>query len=36
VFADVNADFATLVSTVVILLVLAGIVLRTGQWLFLA
>jgi transporter family protein len=27
-----NADFATLIRTVVILLVLAGIVLGTGQW----
>ena len=30
--AEVNADFATLVRTVVILLVLGGIVLGTGQW----
>ena len=30
--ANVNADFATLIRTVVILLVLAGIVLGTGQW----
>ena len=30
--ANVNADFATLIRTLVILLVLAGIVLGTGQW----
>src|SRR5436309_8489369 len=29
---NVNSDFATLIRTVVILLVLAGIVLGTGQW----
>ncbi len=30
--ANVNSDFATLIRTVVILGVLAGIVLGTGQW----
>ncbi len=30
--ANVNSDFATLIRTVVILGVLAGIVLATGQW----
>jgi transporter family protein len=29
---NVNSDFATLIRTVVILLVLAGIVIGTGQW----
>lgn len=29
---NVNSDFATLIRTIVILLVLAGIVLGTGQW----
>ena len=29
---NVNSDFATLIRTMVILLVLAGIVLGTGQW----
>jgi bacterial/archaeal transporter family protein len=30
--ANVNSDFATFIRTIVILLVLAGIVLGTGQW----
>ena len=30
--ANVGSDFATLIRTVVILLVIAGIVLATGQW----
>src|SRR5262249_26034960 len=30
--ANINADFATLLRTVVILLALAGVVLSTGQW----
>ena len=29
---NINSDFATLIRTVVILLVLAGIVIATGQW----
>src|SRR4051794_11562084 len=29
---NINSDFATLIRTVVILLVLAGIVITTGQW----
>jgi transporter family protein len=30
--ANVNSDFATLIRTVVILVVIAGIVVTTGQW----
>lgn len=30
--ANINSDFATLIRTVIILLVLAGIVTGTGQW----
>ncbi len=30
--ADINSDFATFIRTIVILLVISGIVLGTGQW----